>query len=99
MSNNIQQILTGNNAFYNQANYVQTTKAEMASPKPLKPTYIHNTESKVWRVVKEIFSILIFPIGLCRIIHALAGLAIVPSSLLTTLPASIVKKKDMILIY
>lgn len=94
MSNNIQKILTGNNAFYNQATYVQTTQAEMASPKPLsKPTYIHNTESKVWRVVKEIFSILIFPIGLCRVIHALAGLAIVPSSLLTTLPAFIVKKR------
>lgn len=53
----------------------------MASAKPLNnATYTHNTENKVRRVVKDIFSVIIFPIGLYRLIHSLAGKVIVPAS-------------------
>lgn len=77
----IKQILSGENAFYNQFNYKDVTSQEMASSKPLnKPIYTYNTENKVWRIVKDIFSVIIFPIGLYRLIHSLAGKVIVPAS-------------------
>lgn len=54
----------------------------MASSKALKkPAYTYHIENKVWRLAKDIFSIIIFPIGLYRLIHSLAGIAIVPASL------------------
>lgn len=84
MNNNcipIQQILTGENAFYRQEDYQETTSQELASSKPLKtPAYRYNTESKIWRAVKDIFSIIIFPIGLCRLLHRLVGKIVVPAS-------------------
>lgn len=77
----VKQILIGENAFYNQSNYENVTRKEMASSKPLdKPIYTYNTENKVWRVVKDIFSIILFPIGLYRLAHSLAGKVIVPAS-------------------
>ncbi len=79
--NSVKQILSGEDAFYNQLTYEDVTRKEMASSKPLnKPAYIYNTENRVWRVVKDIFSILIFPIGLYRLIHSFAGKIIVPAS-------------------
>ncbi len=77
----IKQILSGDKAFYKQFNYEDVTRQEMASSKPLnKPIYTSNTENKVWRIVKDIFSVIIFPIGLYRLIHLVAGKVIVPAS-------------------
>lgn len=78
----LSQILKGENAFYKRADYEETTRKELASSKALKHTaYRRDTEHKVWRVVKAILSVVIFPLGLWRILHALAGkLAILPSS-------------------
>lgn len=77
----INTILSGENAFYNQENYEEATKNEMASSKPMNvPSYTHDTEHKVWRIVKDIFSVILFPIGLYRLIHSLAGKVIVRAS-------------------
>lgn len=81
----IHQILTGENAFYHACNYEEITRQEMDSmdsSKALnKPIYTYTTENKVWRFAKDIFSVIIFPIGLYRLIHSLAGKIIVPASL------------------
>lgn len=78
----VKQLLSGENAFYNQTDYEEITREEMESSKPLnKPIYTHITENKIWRIVKDIFSVIIFPIGLYRLIHAIAGKIIVPASL------------------
>jgi len=77
----IKKILSGESAFYNQSNYEEVTRKEMASARPLNSaTYTYNTENKVWRVVKDIFSVIIFPIGLYRLFHSLAGKVIVIAS-------------------
>lgn len=74
----IRHILTGE---FCKSNYENVTSLEMASSKPLnKPIYTYNTENKVWRIAKEIFSVIIFPIGLYRLIHLVAGKVIVPAS-------------------
>ena len=77
----VKEILHGKNAFYQPSNYENITQKEMASAKPLKnPIYTHNTENKIWRVAKEIFSVIIFPIGIYNLIHSVAGKIIVPAS-------------------
>lgn len=76
------QILSVECAFYNQTDYVEITRKEMASSKPLnKPTYTYNTENRVLRIAKDIFSVFIFPIGLYKLIHSFAGKLILPASL------------------
>src|SRR5689334_1596037 len=81
----IKQILSSENAFYkHQSVYENVTRRELDSIKPIeRPIYTHNTESKLWRVVKDIFSIIIFPIGLCRLIHSVAGTLVVQNASLT----------------
>lgn len=77
----INQLLTGENAFYNQENYLEVTAEEMASSYPMEtPSYTCNIENKVWRIVKDIFSVIIFPIGLYRLTHRLVGRIIVPAT-------------------
>lgn len=77
----IKDVLSGENAFYNQASYPTVTFEEMASSKPLsKLTYTYSTENKVWRIAKTIFSLIIFPIGIYKFIHSIIGTIIVPAS-------------------
>ena len=76
-NNPIQKMLVGEGAFYKQANYEQVTKQELTSSKALPPVYKHTIESKVWRVVKDIFSVIFFPLGIYRLIHMAVGKAII----------------------
>lgn len=77
----IQDTLSDSNAFYNQSNYENQTNNAFATSKPPEVIYEYNTENEVWRVVKDIFSVLIFPIGLGRLIHSLVGrLAYLPAA-------------------
>lgn len=83
MNNNItiNQTLIGENSFYNQSDYEAVTREQLDSSQPIKtPIYTYNTEHKVWRVVKDILSVIIFPIGLYRLVHRGAGKFIVPAS-------------------
>lgn len=75
-----QKLLSGEGAFYNQPDYVKITKRNLAQTEALPVTYRWDTENKVIRVVKQIFSIIFFPVVLWQLLHALAGKAIVPAS-------------------
>jgi len=60
---------------------LEATKRDFSQKKPLRVNYTWNTESKVIRVVKLIFSIVIFPIGIYKLLHTLAGkVALLPAS-------------------
>lgn len=77
----IQQLLVGENAFYNRPDYREKTREDMLSSKPpSQPIYTYHTEHKTWRMAKNLISVIIFPIGVYRLIHALAGTIIVPAS-------------------
>lgn len=74
-------VLHGNNAFYNRPDYEAVTKRELASKKLLPTTYRTDTESAVTRAVKQIFQILVFPIGIYKLLHSLVGkVALLPAS-------------------
>lgn len=76
-----QQFLTGETAFYAHPDYKAKTREELASSKPLPAVYKFNTEKKIVRVVKIIFSVLVFPVGIYKLLHALVGkFALLPSS-------------------
>lgn len=81
INRSIKAILSGEHAFYKQKNYEKVTSREMACSFPVNEiSYTYNTENKVWRIVKAIFSIILFPIGFYQLSHALAGKLIVPAS-------------------
>lgn len=63
-------ILSGKNAFYKADDYVETTKRDFSVKSTLPATYVWNTQGKIMRVVKTIFSYLFFPVLL---VHSLAG--------------------------
>lgn len=63
-----------------EENYKAQTELEMSSLKPLKASYVYNTESQAWRITKFVLSIIIFPIALYNLIHALIGKAVVIAS-------------------
>lgn len=69
----------GQNAFYKTSTPAQA-KSELSSTKALKPIYECRLENRVWRIVKLIFAIICFPIGLCQLFHRLAGKVAVLSS-------------------
>lgn len=79
---NINTLLTGTYAFYRQPEYEKETKKELAAISPPSPViYKHETETKTWRVAKNIFSVIIFPIAIYRLIHSLIGkIALLPAS-------------------
>lgn len=80
-------VLSGSNAFYAQENYEETTRDEFAQKEAL-PTvsYRYEIDSKVKRIAKFIFSVIVFPVGLYNLIHGLAGkLAIVLAATPATL--------------
>lgn len=73
--------LSGRNAFYNAPDYYESTKRDLSSKTILPVSFTINTEYTVFRIVKFVLSIVIFPIGIYHLIHNLAGkLALVPSS-------------------
>ena len=83
MSNPIQNMLSGENAFYKAADHDSSTRSKLASTKAPAPIYTYNTENKVWRVAKQIFAIIIFPVGLYQLAHRLIGkYLVVPAALI-----------------
>jgi hypothetical protein len=74
-------ILGGAKAFYNRPDYLYTTRRDLAQNRALPVIYTWNTENKIIRIVKQVLSIIIFPIGIYNLLHALAGKrAILPVS-------------------
>lgn len=73
--------ITGQNAFYYKADYEAQTKADFASTVCLEePAYHYETTSKVWRIVKEIFSVLLVLPFIYKVIHGLVGKVAIPAS-------------------
>ena len=66
--------------FYQQIDYVENTRRDFDQVKPLPASYTWDTESKIIRIAKKIFSIIVFPIGLYKLLQNLAGKVIVPAS-------------------
>ncbi|NGX51945.1 MAG: hypothetical protein KR126chlam5_00235 [Candidatus Anoxychlamydiales bacterium] len=80
-TNSFQSILGGENAFYKRSDYQTTTSKEFTQNSLLPVSYRWNTEYKIIRITKQLLSIIIFPIGIYKLIHFLVGkLAIVPAS-------------------
>lgn len=74
-------ILNGDKAFYNQSDYLDVTQRDFAQNKSLPLKYTWNTENKIIRIAKKMFSIIIFPIGIYTLLHALvAKVALLPAS-------------------
>lgn len=73
--------LAGRNAFYNAPDYYESTQKDLSSKTILPVTFTANTEHIIFRIVKLVLCIIIFPIGIYYLIHSLAGkLALLPSS-------------------
>ena len=80
-TNQFKNLLNENNVFYNLSDYKTNTFRDFNEEKPLPVTYTWNTENKIIRIAKQIFSIIIFPIGIYKLLHALAGkVALLPAS-------------------
>ncbi len=76
--------LTGSDAFYN-VDYVAHTQRDFASKKALPQPYIPpssyiKTETKVIRIVKIIFAIIVFPIGIYKTLQFIAGRILIAST-------------------
>jgi len=73
-------ILSGKNAFYNASDYLESTQRDFAATS-LPVTYSWETESKTTRISKQILSTVIFPVGIFKSLHSLAGkIALLPAS-------------------
>lgn len=79
-SGSFKDILNGDRAFYNQLDYLDTTQREFTQNNSLPVSYTWNTEYKIIRITKQIFSIIVFPIGIYKLLHVFAGKIIVPAS-------------------
>ncbi|MBF8263832.1 MAG: hypothetical protein HW387_1497 [Parachlamydiales bacterium] len=80
-STSFREELIGENAFYNQPDYFESTQRDLTANKSLPVAYTWNTEYKIVRIVKQILTIIIFPIGIYKLLHILAGkLALLPAS-------------------
>ena len=86
-------ILGGENAFYNQSDYLESTKKDFDSSGALPTTYRWDTEHKIIRIAKSIFSVIIFPIGIYQLIHRMVG-RLVLSDIYAS-PESLRKKIDL----
>lgn len=77
-----QDYLVGDHAFYKQHSYVHQTVQDFTDPAHLKePVYRHEIDSKIVRVVKDIFAVVFFPLAFYRLVHFVVGkLAILPAS-------------------
>ncbi|MEI6241991.1 MAG: CPn0927/CPn0928 family alpha/beta hydrolase fold protein [Chlamydiota bacterium] len=72
--------LVGSKAFYAQRDYLQVTKRDFSENNLLPITYTSNTEYKIIRIVKQIFLVLIFPLGMYMLLHSLVGKIVLPAS-------------------
>ncbi len=81
LPNVFEDMLVGDNAFYKQPQYTEIKQREFSQIEPLAPMYEWNTEHKIMRVVKVIFSIIIFPIYIYQILHSLVAALVLPSSI------------------
>jgi hypothetical protein len=73
--------ITGDDAFYKKENYLEQTRADFSSTKCVgEPVYYYETSSKVWRIAKEIFSVLLVLPLIYNIIHGLVGKIIILAS-------------------
>ena len=71
----------GKAPFYEDPDYQKKTKDDFESLSALeKVAYTYNTEGTARRIANLIISIVIFPIGICHLIHCLAGKFILQSS-------------------
>ena len=73
-------LLQGEYAFYNQTNYLETTRREFESRSLLPVTYTWNTENPIARIVKQILAIIIFPIRAYHALHAITGRILLQAS-------------------
>jgi len=77
----LMESLKESTAFYNQPDYLVSTKRDFALENSLPVNYTWNTENKIIRIAKQIFSIIILPIGIYHLLHALVGkVALLPAS-------------------
>lgn len=60
-------ILVGENAFYIQPEYLETTQQDLSANTSLPVSYRWNTEHKVSRIAKQILPIIIFSIGIYKL--------------------------------
>ena len=77
----IKEAIYGSTPFYQQADYGEKYKTEWLQP-DLAPVGFRckiDTQSKVYKIAKLIFSILVFPIALYNLAHIVAGLIILPA--------------------
>lgn len=74
-------ILGGEEAFYNSPDYVANTQRDFAHEGPLPASYRVTTEAKIFRVVKQVLAIVLFPVGIYQWLHSLVGrIALLPAS-------------------
>jgi len=78
--NYTQNFLVGGNAFYNRPNFIQETKNNLARDEAGNVAYKRDTEHKIIRIAKYVFSIIIFPVGIYNVIHAIVGKFVLPAS-------------------
>ncbi|MBJ7449563.1 MAG: hypothetical protein JHC93_04310 [Parachlamydiales bacterium] len=76
----LKDILKGDRAFYKQADYLQKTQNDFASKSCLPASFEFRTETRTLRTLKKVFSVIIFPIGIYKLIQVIAGKLIVQSS-------------------
>lgn len=81
---NFKSMLTGENAFYKQPDYKEKTKEDLSRVKALPPSYVVQFESKILRIAKLIFSIIIFPIFIYTLLHNLIGRIVYPATFMET---------------
>ncbi len=66
---------------HNPESFYQNVQDDLSQPEALPASYVWNTESKVAKVAKLVFSIIIFPVGLYQLIHNFLGkVAFLPAS-------------------
>jgi hypothetical protein len=79
-SGSFKRILNGDTAFYKQPNYLAVTQQDFAQDKLLPVNYTWNTESRIRSFAQQLFSIIFFPVGIHKLLHALSGKVILPAS-------------------
>lgn len=85
-SNSFKNMLSGDMAFYNQTDYLDSTRRDFVQPKPLLVNYRWNSESSIRRIAKQVFSIIVFPVQTYKLLHSFAGkVALLPSATPTLL--------------
>lgn len=78
-------MLSGPEAFYKQEDYVEKTTTELSRFTALPPSYIVEFESKIVRVAKFIFSLIVFPVFIYNLLHKIFGRFVFPATLLASM--------------